>query len=64
MAAAVLTAGVVDVSIGRPIDTTGREADELMREVETWIEAEMQRLDPEAYTDKANQSNDLSKGST
>jgi 1-acyl-sn-glycerol-3-phosphate acyltransferase len=27
----------------------GREPDELMREVETWIEAEMRRLDPQAY---------------
>ena len=43
-------AGVVDVSIGKPISSVGRDADELMREVETWIEAEMQRLDPEAYS--------------
>ena len=42
--------GVVDVSIGKPIPSVGRDADELMREVETWIEAEMHRLDPEAYT--------------
>ena len=42
-------AGVVDVSIGKPIPSEGRDADELMREVQTWIEAEMQRLDPEAY---------------
>ena len=41
--------GVVDVSIGKPIPSVGRDADELMREVETWIEAEMHRLDPEAY---------------
>ncbi len=41
--------GVVDVSIGKPIASTGRQPDELMREVETWIEAEMRRLDPEAY---------------
>ena len=45
----VLRPGVIDVSIGRPIPTTGRQPDELMREVETWIEAEMHRLDPEAY---------------
>ena len=45
----LLTPGVVDVSIGKPIAAVGREADELMREVETWIEAEMRRLDPEAY---------------
>ena len=41
--------GVVDVSIGQPIPSVGRDADELTREVEEWIEAEMQRLDPEAY---------------
>jgi 1-acyl-sn-glycerol-3-phosphate acyltransferase len=41
--------GIVDVSIGRPIATAGREPDEVMREVETWIEAEMRRIDPEAY---------------
>jgi 1-acyl-sn-glycerol-3-phosphate acyltransferase len=42
--------GVVDVSIGRPIPTQGRQPDELMREVEDWIESEMRRLDPDAYT--------------
>jgi 1-acyl-sn-glycerol-3-phosphate acyltransferase len=41
--------GVVDVSIGTPIPVEGRDADELMREVEAWIEGEMRRLDPEAY---------------
>lgn len=41
--------GVVDVSIGRPIVSTGRKPDELMRDVESWIEAEMRRLDPDAY---------------
>jgi len=41
--------GVVDVSIGPPIPTAGRDADEVMREVETWIETEMRRIDPEAY---------------
>jgi 1-acyl-sn-glycerol-3-phosphate acyltransferase len=46
----IKTPGVVDVSIGKPIPSVGRDADELMREVETWIEAEMQRLDPEAYS--------------
>jgi len=48
----IKTAGVVDVSIGKPIPSVGRDADELMREVEAWIEAEMQRLDPEAYVGK------------
>ncbi|MEO6032152.1 MAG: lysophospholipid acyltransferase family protein [Burkholderiaceae bacterium] len=47
----VLRPGVIDVSVGKPIPSTGRHADELMREVEAWIEAEMRRLDPEAYPD-------------
>ncbi len=41
--------GVVDVSIGRPIPSQGRNPEELMAEVEAWIESEMRRLDPEAY---------------
>jgi 1-acyl-sn-glycerol-3-phosphate acyltransferase len=41
--------GIVDVSIGPAIPSEGRQADELMREVEAWIEGEMRRLDPEAY---------------
>ena len=41
--------GIVDVSIGKPIPSAGREPAELMQEVEAWIEAEMRRLDPEAY---------------
>ena len=41
--------GVVDVSIGLPIDSAGRDPEELMRQVEDWIESEMRRLDPEAY---------------
>jgi len=45
----LLKPGFIDVSIGQPIDSRGREPDELMREIERWIEAEMRRLDPEAY---------------
>ena len=45
----ILRPGVIDVSVGQPIPSTGRDADSLMREVEVWIEAEMRRLDPEAY---------------
>ena len=44
------TPGVVHVSIGKPISSAGRHHRELMQEVEDWIEAEMHRLDPEAYT--------------
>ena len=43
--------GVVEVSIGAPIPSTGRDPEELMREVEHWIETEMQRLDSEAYAE-------------
>ncbi len=43
--------GTIDVVVGRPIPVAGREADELMREVEHWIEAQMRRLDPQAYAD-------------
>jgi 1-acyl-sn-glycerol-3-phosphate acyltransferase len=45
----VLRPGVIDVSIGRPIPSAGRDPDSLMREVEGWVEAEMRRLDPQAY---------------
>ena len=45
----LLMPGTVDVSIGPAISSAGRQPDELMKEVETWIEAEMRRLDPEAY---------------
>jgi 1-acyl-sn-glycerol-3-phosphate acyltransferase len=45
----IKTPGIVDISIGKPIPSAGREPAELMREVEAWIEAEMRRLDPEAY---------------
>jgi len=45
----LLRPGVIDVSIGKPIASAGRDADELMREVEAWVEGEMRRLDPEAY---------------
>lgn len=41
--------GVVDVSIGKPIPSQGRESKDLTREAQEWIEAEMRRLDPDAY---------------
>jgi 1-acyl-sn-glycerol-3-phosphate acyltransferase len=47
--------GIVDISIGKPISSVGRQPEELMQEVEAWIEAEMRRLDPEAYPDAAPQ---------
>jgi 1-acyl-sn-glycerol-3-phosphate acyltransferase len=47
--AIVKTPGVVDISIGKPISSKGKTPDALMQEVEQWIEAEMHRLDPQAY---------------
>ncbi len=45
----LLRPGEVTISIGQPIVSEGRAPEELMREVENWIETEMHRLDPEAY---------------
>jgi len=42
--------GVVEVSIGPAIPSQGRDADELMQQVQSWIEGEMRRLDPDAYS--------------
>ena len=38
--------GTVTVVIGKPIDTNGRTAADVMREVEAWIEGEVDRLIP------------------
>ncbi len=45
----VLVPGTIDISIGPRIPTQGRSAKELMAQAREWIEAEMQRLDPQAY---------------
>jgi 1-acyl-sn-glycerol-3-phosphate acyltransferase len=45
----IKTPGTIEVSIGKPIPSLGRSPDELMREVQGWIEGEMRRLDPDAY---------------
>ena len=36
--------GIITVSIGKPIDPTGMEANELNEQVENWIEAEVARI--------------------
>jgi 1-acyl-sn-glycerol-3-phosphate acyltransferase len=41
--------GIVTVSIGQAIPSLGRQPDELMVDVESWIENEMRVLDPSAY---------------
>ncbi|MDT7834320.1 lysophospholipid acyltransferase family protein [Aquabacterium sp. OR-4] len=45
----LLRPGVIDVSIGAPMATVGREPTAVMKDVEAWIEAEMRRIDPDAY---------------
>ncbi len=45
--------GKVTVSIGKPISSQGRTADELMREVENWIEGEMRVISPHVYANEA-----------
>jgi 1-acyl-sn-glycerol-3-phosphate acyltransferase len=45
----LLRPGVIDIVIGRPIPVDGRKPEELMEEVRDWIEAQMRRIDPEAY---------------
>ena len=58
----LLRPGLIEVSIGRPIPVQGRRHDELMREVEAWIEAEMRRLDPDAYPAAADMGPPASTG--
>jgi len=41
--------GTVIFSIGPAIASAGKSGDQLHQEVETWIEAEMRRIDPSAY---------------
>ena len=42
--------GMITVSIGKPIPTIGRNAVDLMQEVENWIESEMRVISPHAYS--------------
>ena len=44
-----LRPGVIDVSIGPPILPEGRDPEDLISEVEHWIEREMRRLTPDDY---------------
>jgi 1-acyl-sn-glycerol-3-phosphate acyltransferase len=45
----LLRPGTIDIVIGRPITPEGRTADQMMREIEAWIEGQMRRIDPTAY---------------
>jgi 1-acyl-sn-glycerol-3-phosphate acyltransferase len=45
--------GLVTISIGPLIPTAGLDADTINSQVESWIEAEMRRIDPAAYAGEA-----------
>jgi 1-acyl-sn-glycerol-3-phosphate acyltransferase len=42
--------GTVTVSVGKPISPEGKTPDELMEQVEQWIESEMRVISPHAYS--------------
>lgn len=46
----IKTPGTITVSIGKPIPSAGRNAAELMQQVENWIESEMRVITPGAYS--------------
>ncbi|MEZ5728919.1 MAG: lysophospholipid acyltransferase family protein [Burkholderiaceae bacterium] len=50
----VLRPGMITVSIGPLIETKNKTPEQINREVESWIEAEMRRLSPHAYTPSAS----------
>jgi 1-acyl-sn-glycerol-3-phosphate acyltransferase len=41
--------GVVDISFGPPIASSGKRPEQLIGEAADWIETEMRRIDPQAY---------------
>ena len=41
--------GTITVSIGKPISPEGKTAQEIMLEVENWVEAEMRQISPQHY---------------
>ena len=45
----IKTPGLITVSIGKPIESTGKAPEELTAAVETWIETEMRRISPADY---------------
>lgn len=44
------TPGTVKVSFGPPIQCVGRDVNDIMFELESWIETEMRRLSPQYYS--------------
>jgi 1-acyl-sn-glycerol-3-phosphate acyltransferase len=45
----IKTPGLITISIGKAIPPAGREAQDLIQEVEKWIESEMRVISPHAY---------------
>ena len=50
----VKKSGLITVSIGPAIDTHGKTAEQVTAIAEQWIEAEMRRLSPHRYPDRAH----------
>jgi 1-acyl-sn-glycerol-3-phosphate acyltransferase len=48
--------GLITVSIGRPISPDGQSPDEMMRQVEDWIESEMRVISPDVYRKQSGNS--------
>lgn len=53
--------GIIDVSIGPPIESAEEGPEALMNRVEKWIETEMRRIDPQAYADVPSPSKGAAK---
>ena len=47
------TPGLITVSVGPPIASEGKTPEQLLLEVETWIETEMRRITPQSYAHEA-----------
>lgn len=47
----VKTPGTITLSFGKPIATEGKKAEELTKEVKTWIESEIRNISPDLYSD-------------
>jgi 1-acyl-sn-glycerol-3-phosphate acyltransferase len=45
--------GLITVSVGPAISSAGKTSDQLNREVQTWIETEMRRIDADSYREPA-----------
>ena len=56
------TPGVITVSIGPAIETTGLRADEVSRRAESWIRTEMARISPGLYVTDAQEPHEELSG--